>query len=281
MRAIIKVRKISMNSVTLSRSFFINVQLAVFAVVLSFIFISMVMPAPARAAGLTDDQVKAVVSLLESFNADQTTLMRVNKALRGEGSLHASSTVLKQRPEMGVRPLCELLKRELRRGSRGDDVRELQKILAQDKEVYAEGEVTGYFGERTEAAVKRLQAKLGIVSSGEPTSTGYGMVGAKTRAALIARCADNSGKGNMNTFRPAPESRFGTSSNLRNVDQNDDVDEDNSEDGDESNGEDDHTSYRAPSTSSMLLASAAVSMTAPFNLVTDFLSNTFFVFGLY
>jgi murein L,D-transpeptidase YcbB/YkuD len=279
-RAIIKVRKIIMNSVTLSRSFFTNVQLAAFAVVLSFIFISVAMPAPARAAGLTDDQVKAVVSLLESFNADQTTLMRVNKALRGEGSLHASSTVLKQRPEMGVRPLCELLKRELRRGSQGDDVRELQKILAQDKEIYAEGEVTGFFGERTEAAVKRLQAKLGIVSSGEPISTGYGLVGAKTRAALIARCADNRGKGNMNTFRPAPvEGRFGTSSNLRNVDQNDN-DNDNDDEGENDDSDDDSVSYK-PSSASGLLASAATSMAAPFNLVTNLLSNTFLALGLY
>lgn len=270
-----------MKSVTLFRSYFTNVQLAALAVVLSFIFVCMAVPTPTRAAGLTEDQVKAVVSLLESFNADQATLMRVNKALRGEGSLHASSTILKQRPEMGVRPLCELLKRELRRGSRGDDVRELQKILAQDKEVYAEGEVTGYFGERTEAAVKRLQAKLGIVASGDAVSTGYGMVGAKTRAALMARCADNRGKGNMNTFRPTPEGRFGTSSNLKDVDQNDDVDEDESEDGDESNREDDHTSYRAPSTSSMLLASAATSIAAPFSLVTNLLSNTFLALGLY
>ncbi len=176
-----------MNSVTLSRSLFTQLQLAAVTLVLSFIFISMAMPTSARAAGLTTEQVNAVVSLLESFNTDPATIARVHRALGASTSI-ASSTIQSKRQETGARPLCELLKRELRRGNSGSDVRELQKLLLEEGD-YAEGLITGFFGERTEAAVKRLQARLGIVASGDSLSTGYGLVGAKTRAALMARCA--------------------------------------------------------------------------------------------
>ncbi len=253
-----------MKSATLSRSFFTQIQIAALAVVLSFVLVGITMPSPARAAGLTEEQVKAVVTLLESFDTDQATLMRVQKALGGPVMPGMSSTTLQSRKEMGVRPLCALLKRELGRGSRGDDVRELQKILAEDKDIYAEGEVTGFFGERTEAAVKRLQAKLDIVAAGDATSTGYGRVGAKTRAALVARCMGE--RGDIKMLRPM-EDRAGTSSRIR------------YEDG--RRVEENTTSYVQPSAATYLLASAATSMAAPFNLVTDLLSDTLLSLGLY
>jgi hypothetical protein len=52
----------------------------------------------------------------------------------------------------------------------------LQKVLAQDPTVYPEGQITGYFGELTEKAVKRFQSKYGIRVTGE--------VGPQTRAKL-------------------------------------------------------------------------------------------------
>ena len=64
----------------------------------------------------------------------------------------------------------------------------LQKFLAEDNEVYPEGLVTGFFGNLTEQAVKRFQAKYGVVSSGSPETTGYGMVGPKTRAKIQEVC---------------------------------------------------------------------------------------------
>lgn len=190
-----------MNSKTLSiGSIFTHARVLVAVVVLAFALLAV--PAPARAAGLTAEQVQAVVSLLESFNTDQATLLRVSRAL---GATTTSSKFEDRGNSTERASLCGLLHRQLKRGSSGDDVKALQKILAEDKDVYAEGMVTGYFGEHTEVAIKRLQAKLGIVASGDAATTGYGMVGAKTRAALIARCADNSGKGNMKTFRAMPD----------------------------------------------------------------------------
>jgi plastocyanin len=54
--------------------------------------------------------------------------------------------------------------------------------------VYPEGKVTGYYGALTQAAVGRWQAKNGIVSSGSPSTTGFGNVGPKTAAAMAAAC---------------------------------------------------------------------------------------------
>lgn len=70
------------------------------------------------------------------------------------------------------------LNRALFVGVKGDDVRSLQTYLAQDKTIYPEGLVTGYFGKLTEAAVKKFQTKYSI----DPV----GIVGPKTRAKLTA-----------------------------------------------------------------------------------------------
>ncbi len=66
--------------------------------------------------------------------------------------------------------------RSLSVGSRGEDVERLQQLLAQDKEVYPDGLVTGFFGRMTEAAVKRFQAKYGL--------SAVGIVGPLTRSKL-------------------------------------------------------------------------------------------------
>jgi len=76
------------------------------------------------------------------------------------------------------------IKTTLEREMENDNVRALQEALASDSELYPEGLVTGYFGPLTERAVQRFQAKYGIVSSGTSDTTGYGLVGPKTRVKL-------------------------------------------------------------------------------------------------
>jgi peptidoglycan hydrolase-like protein with peptidoglycan-binding domain len=56
--------------------------------------------------------------------------------------------------------------RELFKGLRGEEVRELQEILKQDPEIYPEGLATGYYGRLTERAVKRLQKKFDLPQTG-------------------------------------------------------------------------------------------------------------------
>ncbi len=74
--------------------------------------------------------------------------------------------------------------RLLRRGAFHEEVRILQTLLARDKEIYPEGEITGYFGPLTKKAVERFQQKFGIVSSGDEETTGFGLVGPRTRLKL-------------------------------------------------------------------------------------------------
>jgi len=47
----------------------------------------------------------------------------------------------------------------LQTGSRGKEVEELQKCLAKFSDIYPEGKITGYFGEKTKSAVIRFQEK--------------------------------------------------------------------------------------------------------------------------
>jgi len=69
-----------------------------------------------------------------------------------------------------------LFTKSLEKGMKDAEVYNLQKVLAQDPTVYPEGQITGYFGELTEKAVKRFQSKYGIRVTGE--------VGPQTRAKL-------------------------------------------------------------------------------------------------
>ncbi|MDP3764306.1 MAG: peptidoglycan-binding protein [bacterium] len=51
---------------------------------------------------------------------------------------------------------------ELNPGARNDEVMDLQKLLARDPEIYPEGTVSGFYGPKTTAAVRKFQTKYGI-----------------------------------------------------------------------------------------------------------------------
>ena len=69
-------------------------------------------------------------------------------------------------------------------GMKDEQVRKLQEFLSQDKDIYPEGLITGYYGSLTQKAVQRFQNKYNIVSSGTPQTTGYGLAGPRTREKL-------------------------------------------------------------------------------------------------
>ena len=92
---------------------------------------------------------------------------------------------------------CPNIGRALSPGSSGDDVTRLQQFLARDPSVYPEAQVTGYYGSLTQMAVQRWQTKYNIVSSGTPSSTGFGVVGPRTAAAISLQCSTMSGGGTV------------------------------------------------------------------------------------
>jgi len=80
-------------------------------------------------------------------------------------------------------------KNDLKLGSRGKDVEELQKCLAKDPEVYPEGEITGFFGNATKEAVIKFQEKYkkDILEPGG-FEKGTGIVSKNTREKLNEIC---------------------------------------------------------------------------------------------
>lgn len=68
--------------------------------------------------------------------------------------------------------------RSLTRGMKGDDVRDLQELLAQDPSILDSSNVTGFFGPLTEEALRKFQKKHGIEA--------IGVFGPKTQAKILA-----------------------------------------------------------------------------------------------
>ncbi len=104
----------------------------------------------------------------------------------------ARSVVSEHAGDVDVKNTCpqRIFKYNLYLGKTDDltdgEVTELQEWLADMPDIYPEGLVTGYFGPATERAVQRYQAKHGIVSSGDPDTTGYGVFGPMTRGKVNA-----------------------------------------------------------------------------------------------
>jgi ABC-type transport system substrate-binding protein len=74
-------------------------------------------------------------------------------------------------------------------GSRGDEVTELQKCLSQFPDIYPQGEITGYFGQLTKAAVIKFQEKYKEeILAPYGLTQGTGEVRQSTRAKLNELC---------------------------------------------------------------------------------------------
>lgn len=102
----------------------------------------------------------------------------------------------------------------------GPEVRKLQQLLNQLGFTVAPagqpgsyGMETDYFGPSTQAALQRFQAANGIVSSGNPTSTGYGNLGPQTlqrlNASLTSGGASNAGPGTASAPPPVDPKKVG------------------------------------------------------------------------
>ncbi len=101
--------------------------------------------------------------------------------------------------------------RTLKFGTRGDDVTSLQKFLIKEALLDSDS-ATGFFGRMTERAVQRWQSMQGIVSSGTPDSTGFGVVGKRTQALLVQK--NNSGSSSTSASNASGSSGSPGSSTL-------------------------------------------------------------------
>ncbi len=143
--------------------------------VTSLLFIiSFSFTTPARAEA-TAAQLEKMQSLMTMIKQLQEQLMQLKKSVSNDSSAK-----------------CTELSRPLFLGSSDRDsdgeVSKLQRFLTSTGH-YTYGEVTGYYGPATQRAVQAWQSKKGVVNSGSPETTGYGIVGPSTRRMMSRECS--------------------------------------------------------------------------------------------
>ncbi len=119
----------------------------------------------------------------------------------------ASSTSSATTPPIGFVPpgqvgnaACMTFSRDLGEGSRGEDVTQLQQMLAGDPSLGFSVNPTGYFGQLTSRALARFQEQEGIASS-----TSGGTVGPLTRGFFERRCGGEGLTGGTGIQQQVPE----------------------------------------------------------------------------
>lgn len=117
-------------------------------------------------------QIQALLAQIKALQAQIVQLILQNAGSGGGSS--ATSTPA----------TCFDFRRDMKHGDEGDDVKELQQQLAhEDPTLFPPGLATGFFGMRTEAALKMLQRRFGI------DANGTGFFGPKSRAHFAALCS--------------------------------------------------------------------------------------------
>jgi hypothetical protein len=121
-------------------------------------------------AALTETQISSIIQLMRAFDADESAIVGVSAALRGE--------------VLGATAYCPALTTTLQRGmsdaTTGGQVTRLQKFLASYYSLNEQDSVTGYFGIATQRTVVRFQTQHGL--------SPVGVVGAQTRAKIAELC---------------------------------------------------------------------------------------------
>jgi hypothetical protein len=159
---------------------------------------------------LSEAQIQAVIGLLASFNVNEATISAVDTVLHNNTGSNApavepsiaSST---QQPSAGfggsrlptatssstesayLASHCTVPAGTLQSGMRGADVSTLQNFLI-SQGYMASSSMSGFFGTTTEGALKDWQDKQGIASSGDASSTGWGVFGPHTRLIMAGLC---------------------------------------------------------------------------------------------
>jgi len=121
-------------------------------------------------------QISSLLDQIKNLYTQINVLKKQASEVQKESQQAAKQEKKQEQQEKKAEQRQLKIARSLFRGLSGDDVRQIQEILAKYPDVYPEGLVTGYFGEATERAVKRFQKKCGIEQ--------VGVVGPKTLAQL-------------------------------------------------------------------------------------------------
>jgi peptidoglycan hydrolase-like protein with peptidoglycan-binding domain len=150
--------------------------------------------APLGVQALSDAELQSrIAALLAQVAALQLRLQSLQSGSAGSGN--QSTAPLSQGANSvpagtsGNRAVCPGLKTTLSFGSEGDEVLQLQVYL-QSEGYYERTFRRGFFDAATEAAVQQWQYEHGLVLSGTPATTGYGVVGPRTRFLIALNCRE-------------------------------------------------------------------------------------------
>jgi len=141
------------------------------------------LPAAAFAQTATVDvQIKALLSQIQALQLQLRTLIasstaNINVKIEGE----------RVAPGQLGKMACIMLNRNLGPGSRGDDVKKLQELLAEDRENGFNARATGLFGPATARAMAKFQMRMGIAARSD------GHVGPMTRGFFERACGKGLG----------------------------------------------------------------------------------------
>ena len=132
---------------------------------------------------LTSAAVFSIISLAsaqaETTSATTTPVATTSATIEGLMAQLAKLTELfnQLKAQMtGMKFEMSILREGIKEGSNGDDVREIQRILASDSLIYPAGLTTGYFGPLTTSAIKKFQEKNSLEVTG--------VINVETKAAL-------------------------------------------------------------------------------------------------
>ena len=115
---------------------------------------------PPPTATTTVSQIQNLLNQIAALKAQILQLLLQNQG-GGVGSGTGTNTSATSSPFT-----CFNFNRDLKRGHGGDDVRQLQLMLAADPTFMTSEFATGFFGKKTEEALKKFQRKFGIGSTG-------------------------------------------------------------------------------------------------------------------
>lgn len=137
---------------------------------------------PATSSSATSTVVTTSVSATSTATSTSSVQATTTFPTVGVGAIPPSPTVPTPLGSPQAIP-ATLFTGNLSYGMRGESVKTLQRILIA-KGLLSAGSDSGFFGSLTLTAVKKFQCSQKIVCSGSIRTTGYGLVGAKTRARL-------------------------------------------------------------------------------------------------
>ena len=133
--------------------------------------------------GVSNCNVWSPTHTYQSVGNFTARLINGNQSVGSVSVVATSGSVVPSNPPPQT---CPVILRNLSRGSHGNDIRALQQYFISTG-VLGANSASGFFGPLTEGAVQEWQASHGLISSGSPSTTGWGVVGRRTRAAL-AHC---------------------------------------------------------------------------------------------